>query len=371
MVKLYGGSKHLVIALSEEFIVFTIIEEERNWKFHQLVKCKAQSQDSINVVIECCTFSPCEKYFAVSFDKNILVYNTVDWNILFIAPGERRASCLKFFPKSNILLLANKSGSALFYSFDDKLEKIGTSVGHNSMLIDALITHDEKYVITCDRDEKIRITNYPNVYNIERFCLGHTEFVSCLGLLPGDKNILISCSGDGTIRFWDYMSGIQIAEHDCKSNSNSEENKKPAIIKIVQCLVNSVSILAVFEYKSKNVRILEVSGNLSTGLSIKVVTILQLPSIPWDIIFFCQQLVCLMPEKDRSVIVWSSVTKSVQDSSCFHSIENYISKHFHLILSANNKLSDEIPLLFKREIDNLQEYEQRKKARLLRTGKTC
>ena len=34
---------------------------------------------------------------------------------------------------------------------------------------------DQKYVITADRDEKIRISHFPNAYNIKAYCLGHNE----------------------------------------------------------------------------------------------------------------------------------------------------------------------------------------------------
>jgi len=48
-------------------------------------------------------------------------------------------------------------------------------LGHVSMLTDILLSKDEKYVITSDRDEKIRVTKYPKTYIIKNFCLGHKE----------------------------------------------------------------------------------------------------------------------------------------------------------------------------------------------------
>lgn len=41
--------------------------------------------------------------------------------------------------------------------------------------ISQIITKDQKFLITADRDEKIRISHFPNAYNIETFCLGHKE----------------------------------------------------------------------------------------------------------------------------------------------------------------------------------------------------
>lgn len=48
-------------------------------------------------------------------------------------------------------------------------------MGHISTLMDMVITPDEKFIITADRDEKIRVSHFPRVYEIENFCLGHTE----------------------------------------------------------------------------------------------------------------------------------------------------------------------------------------------------
>lgn len=73
-------------------------------------------------------------------------------------------------------------------------------LGHLSMLLDLKLTPDRRHVLTCDRDEKIRVSNFPNAYNIHGYCLGHTEFVSSLALVPGCNNRVLSSSGDGTIK---------------------------------------------------------------------------------------------------------------------------------------------------------------------------
>lgn len=62
--------------------------------------------------------------------------------------------------------------------------------------------------MTSDRDEKVRVTNYPATHEIEAFCVGHKEFVTSVAFLNDD--LLISASGDKTIRLWSYKNGKQL-----------------------------------------------------------------------------------------------------------------------------------------------------------------
>lgn len=82
-------------------------------------------------------------------------------------------------------------------------------LGHLSMLLDVTLTSNGKYILTCDRDEKIRISAYPNAYNIHNFCLGHTDFVTCIQVM--DENHIVSGSGDGSLKSWNYLQGKEVA----------------------------------------------------------------------------------------------------------------------------------------------------------------
>ena len=79
------------------------------------------------------------------------------------------------------------------------------------MLLDMVMSSCGKYIITCDRDEKIRVSKYPNAYNIECYCLGHTDFVNNLQVVHNfSENILLSASGDGSLRVWKYLEGKEV-----------------------------------------------------------------------------------------------------------------------------------------------------------------
>ncbi|CAL4126202.1 unnamed protein product, partial [Meganyctiphanes norvegica] len=90
---------------------------------------------------------------------------------------------------------------------EDVDKEIVPLFGHLSMLLDMIITKDGQYIVTCDRDEKIRVSKFPNAYNIQTFCLGHTEFVTKILQLPTDTLKILSCSGDGKLKLWNLETG--------------------------------------------------------------------------------------------------------------------------------------------------------------------
>lgn len=51
-------------------------------------------------------------------------------------------------------------------------------LGHISLITDMQLTRlgKQQFLLTADRDEKIRVSRFPNAYEIQAFCHGHTEY---------------------------------------------------------------------------------------------------------------------------------------------------------------------------------------------------
>lgn len=96
-------------------------------------------------------------------------------------------------------------------------------LGHVSMLTDVQFAtvevdgKDRNYIITTDRDEHIRVSRGPpQAHVVERFCLGHKEFVSKICVLPGNE-LLVSGGGDDWLGFWDWRAGDLKEKRDMRS----------------------------------------------------------------------------------------------------------------------------------------------------------
>ncbi|KAJ2887660.1 tRNA (guanine-N(7)-)-methyltransferase non-catalytic subunit trm82, partial [Coemansia aciculifera] len=93
----------------------------------------------------------------------------------------------------------------------EKKEKPELLLGHVSILCAIAFTFHENQqrplILSCDRDEKLRVSKYPNTYNIQAFGLGHTEFVTTVAAAPLAHDLVATGSGDGTVRLWDTRTG--------------------------------------------------------------------------------------------------------------------------------------------------------------------
>ncbi|CAF0977538.1 unnamed protein product [Rotaria sordida] len=149
------------------------------------------------------------------------------WQLQRIITIKKRASALDL--TNEFLVIADKSGDV--YKTDLLIDQnvILTSddciMGHLSMLLDTVfvsMNNNQQYILTTDRDEKIRLTHYPNAYNIQGYCLGHTEFVLYVKLI--DQNHILSASGDGTLRLWHLPDCIQLNVFETKTFISSSKH---------------------------------------------------------------------------------------------------------------------------------------------------
>ncbi|KAG0057356.1 tRNA (guanine-N(7)-)-methyltransferase non-catalytic subunit trm82 [Gryganskiella cystojenkinii] len=279
--------------------------------------------------------SPDGAFLATAADDKVMkIWDTESWKCLGTRTLMRRSNALQFTKDGSHVVTADKFGDIYNMERDipdvpekapktaektdgeaegegegegeDEDEGEQPILGHVSMATDLELTPDNKYIITADRDEHIRVSQFPKGHNIETYCLGHTSFVTEIRVLPGaNYQYLISGAGDATIRVWDFMKGKKVQTFSVRealgmppSDPNSEEDD----VTVYSLAINESKnhIVAVIE-KEPKILILQWD---STAAKIEVHKVLEI------------QGQALAADFDRSGKLW--VSSVIEDNTTGH-----------------------------------------------------
>ncbi|XP_030028522.2 tRNA (guanine-N(7)-)-methyltransferase non-catalytic subunit wuho [Manduca sexta] len=349
---------------------------------HYIIEAPVVGKGDINDNIVDVVVSADAKHMAIitSTSKQLVVYDLETRKVRKTYTLPRSSSKIRFTPNNKQILVADKSGDVLNYDIEN--EKSGIKLlGHLSLLLDILQTQDEKYIITCDRDEKIRVSRYPNTYNIQTYCLGHREFVNHIELLPHNNKYLTSTSGDGTVKLWNVTEGTLCYTINTNDHSDQELNNNfikvmdsdgvevstlPIVHFSITKLNNSCSLIALSLYSCEELLIYTLQS-LDNQFSHKLENRLKLESFPTCVQFFNGKLY-IYNDTDLHVNVYKYLYENEKIS--FELIDNI--KMFDNYKSIDNTVTscfETIKVLYKRKFDNVQEYQERKKQRLEKIAK--
>jgi len=302
----------------------------------------------------------------------------------------RRSTALTFSPTDDSVLVADKNGDAYSVQIQQSGQEAEPKriLGHLGMLLDIGVTACGKYVLTCDRDEKIRASHFPNAYNIHNFYLAHTQFVYRL-CIPGDlSGHFISGGGDGCVIFWSLenprplfvLNTIEDAQPTIESASNGDAKSPSPDPLQVKCLQYSRGHLCVSFNEFDLLLVYRVCVT-DSGISASLVQTLRLSSNVLDCVFVKRdELVILTAEKPlfrRFRLAERNDVEDVNDvreKTPFVEIESptlsFIDDDgdslaaFESSLNVAAKTPSIFSILTKSKIDNMKAYLETKEKRL-------
>uniref|UniRef100_A0A0R3RU87 tRNA (guanine-N(7)-)-methyltransferase non-catalytic subunit n=1 Tax=Elaeophora elaphi TaxID=1147741 RepID=A0A0R3RU87_9BILA len=227
MAQIHYHNGRLYIAAGRNIFEFTFVVDDGNvskLKFcRDIVVPTRSGEDQVR------NFADGMLFAVATTSKECFLYNVLnDWTEVRPALQLPKAPTAVIFELSeNFIILSDRAGNVRRYNLDKKNSEANESIeridgegscegelllGHVSMVLDIDMSNDRRFLTSADRDEKIRISRYPQCYVIHRFCLGHTSYVNSI---QSKGTLLFSSGGDGTLRVWDMEDGKQIAQCDC------------------------------------------------------------------------------------------------------------------------------------------------------------
>lgn len=309
----------------------------------------------------CLAFSQCITYLAaVTTDKNLTIWKTSNQELVRQFKTARKVSSLTFTNDVTMLVVADKAGDCYIYSMLLPNENDGKLIlGHLSMLLDVVVTPDQRFVITSERDEKIRVSCFPNSYNIHTFLLGHQEFVTALYILPGSTNMLLSGSGDGTLRMWNYADGKMVHVENIRGPGDDDMEKAVRSVTVFH-VGEALFITAVLLNKSNSVLLYKINGIENIKFESQTLPFLAQPlaaSFTGD-----GNLFVLTDDSSHPIQCFaadSDLTYTLQESLF---IGNLLSNETHLkiIQDSASSCNGDLKPLYKRWFDNVQMFRERK-----------
>ncbi|KAM3862204.1 tRNA (guanine-N(7)-)-methyltransferase non-catalytic subunit wdr4 [Diretmus argenteus] len=328
------------------------------------------SEETGNDKILAFAVSPSGNLAALTDDTKRLVLFRCEpsWQCISTRWVVRRCTSLAFSRAEDELLVADKSGDVYSFSVLEPQKDGELKLGHLSMLLAITLTPSDKYVITADRDEKIRVSHLKSPYNIQSFCLGHREFVSALLIPSGHPQWLLSGSGDGTLKLWEYESGCNLQSWDLEElgdtvSSEAEKQKKSAVCRIacspdgrhvaVQC--ERVAAVQLFGLDQEAEERLVPSSRIT------------LPHCPQDMTFDPEnRLWVLMDCRDVLLHVYILTQDGWEfdaEKPEFNKVTEALKPHWEA-LQASAGAESRFQHLYKVNYDNMSSYMQKKQLRL-------
>lgn len=119
----------------------------------------------------------------------------------------------------------------------------GTSrllLGHTVSILTSIKIVNGK-LFSADRDEKIRVSTFPQTFHVEGYLLGHEAYITDIAISK-DGLVCVSVSGDYTMKLWDCVTFKEIQSIDLCANIDDEDAFAGLPIKVS---MNEEGIIAV------------------------------------------------------------------------------------------------------------------------------
>ena len=219
-----------------------------------------------------------------------------------------------------VVVLGQKTGEAVGVPFPDLDRDLRTLLGHTtSMITDVAMNHDSSLLLTADRDEKLRVSRFPNAAIIESYCLGHKASLTKVACSTVTPELVVSTSVDNTLKLWNMktgtllasetlLSGVEVSHEPLDEGADADDDGRKeanSLLKVSLAISPKTNIVAVF-VNCQHARFFEI---VSQTLQEVVIPIEDLQSLlmnePCELLYLENDMLAVSYKKDPFVQLFS------------------------------------------------------------------
>ena len=179
-------------------------------------------------------------------NKHICCWSTTTRELLGSVLHSKRPTAIVYMESGtnqNSLVVSDKAG--LIWGMDVPLfKKQVLLAGHTASVITDMVTNGI-VIASADRDEKVRISNFPRMDTIQAFCMAHTNVVTSISFMEHDnEQILLSCGWDHRLCMWNSSNGktYDVLQYDVPGSDSSSAGSSNSVS--VSATANIVEAIA-------------------------------------------------------------------------------------------------------------------------------
>jgi len=215
----------------------------------------------------------------------------------------------------NVIVAGDLTGDATAFPLqkndetkDDKMQG-RLLLGHTaSMLTGVKVVTDgtgKMRILTSDRDEKVRISQFPNTNIVEGYLLGHSAFISAMDAATNlDCSNCVTCSGDGTIRLWNYESAQEVAVAKAVADKPEQDDEGESLLipSGVAISPDGAHVAVIYD------KHLEVKIFMASGKDLKLYQTIDCPHQPLGVKFSSTKDLLVLAKEPNYVMAYTVVS---------------------------------------------------------------
>lgn len=276
----------------------------KNISFQDLddILAVAVSKSKIDSTENWCAVARCDKTLAIYRIKQDENLEKLEYTVVYNTPKRVGQLCFAELPtgqnqqqqQENLCIVAGDlAGDIYAYCLTENRTRL--LAGHTASMLTGVNVLGNR-LISSDRDEKIRVSSFPESYILEGYLLGHTEYISSMDsvvISKGAVNLVTSCGGDRTLRLWDLDTMQQLSEislHDEFIPSFVAFHPEGQMVTVIYDQSNLLHVYSVEEGESGKPQF----GNLVKSL--------ECPSQPLGIVFQSDETLLVLLKESQHLV---------------------------------------------------------------------